>query len=113
MPCVDGSGLARAFFGYNTPAWFFILWHTTFGLSILAYALLKDKDDSSVRSPTTNIAITLTCVFGAMAALTWLVTTEVGYLPSFYTPPWLSQDPSFLRCRYAGSGTPSDGRHLA
>ena len=29
--------------GSNTPAWFFVLWHTTFGLSILAYALLKDK----------------------------------------------------------------------
>jgi len=71
--------------GYNTPAWFFVLWHTTFALSILAYALLKDKNDTSVRSTTANITITLACVFGAMAALTWLVTTKVGYLPSFYT----------------------------
>jgi hypothetical protein len=71
--------------GYNTPAWFFVLWHATFGFSILAYALLKDKNDTSVRSTTANIAITLACVFGAMAALTWLVTTKVGYLPSFYT----------------------------
>jgi signal transduction histidine kinase len=71
--------------GYNTPAWFFVLWHTTFALSILAYALLKDKDDRPVRSTAANIAITIACVFGAMAALTWLVTTGVDYLPSFYT----------------------------
>jgi signal transduction histidine kinase len=71
--------------GSNTPAWFFVLWHTTFGLSILAYALLKDKNESPVRSTTANIAITLACVFGAMAALTWLMTSGVGYLPSFYT----------------------------
>ena len=32
--------------GYNTPAWFFVLWHTTFPLSILAYALLKDRERS-------------------------------------------------------------------
>src|SRR5206468_3419709 len=52
--------------GYNTPAWFFALWHTTFVLSILAYALLKDKKATSVRSTTANIAITLSFVFGAM-----------------------------------------------
>src|SRR5881396_2528139 len=33
--------------GYDTPAWFFVLWHTTFSLSILAYALLKDKGKTS------------------------------------------------------------------
>src|SRR5258708_19810135 len=71
--------------GYNTPAWFFVLWHTTYPLSILTYALLKDKNDTPVRSTTANIAVTLSCVFGAMAALTWLVTVGVGYLPSFYT----------------------------
>src|SRR5258708_13031094 len=79
--------------GYNAPAWFFVLWHTTFALSILAYALLKDKNDSSVRSTTANIAITLASVFGAMAALTWLVTTEVDYLPSFYTTSVTLQTP--------------------
>src|SRR5436190_1365804 len=34
--------------GTNTPAWFFVLWHTTFALSILAYALFKNKNDTSV-----------------------------------------------------------------
>src|SRR4051795_6731530 len=28
---------------YNTPAWFFVLWYTTFPLSVLAYALFKDR----------------------------------------------------------------------
>src|SRR3954465_15616454 len=32
--CIIGDGT-------NAPAWFFVLWHTTFALSILAYALLK------------------------------------------------------------------------
>src|SRR5207302_6625578 len=31
--------------GTNTPAWFFVLWHTTFALSILAYALLKRSEE--------------------------------------------------------------------
>jgi signal transduction histidine kinase len=71
--------------GYNTPAWFFVLWHTTFQLSILAYALLKDRGKASVRSTTAGIATTLGCVFGAIAVLSWLVTAGVEYLPSFYT----------------------------
>src|SRR5258708_37053356 len=43
--------------GYNTPAWFFVLWHTPLALSIFAYALLKDRNVSSVRSTSVNIAI--------------------------------------------------------
>jgi signal transduction histidine kinase len=70
--------------GNNTPAWFFVLWHTTFPLSILTYVLLKDKRKSSALSTTTSIAMTLICVFGAIAALSWLVTTGVEYLPGFY-----------------------------
>jgi len=71
--------------GYDTPAWFFVLWHTTFSLSILAYALLKDKGKTSAISRTASITMTLTCVFGAIAALSWLVTAGVEYLPDFYT----------------------------
>jgi signal transduction histidine kinase len=70
--------------GTDTPAWFFVLWHTTFPLSILTYALLKDRGKTSARSATANIAIVLTCVFGAIAALSWLVTARVEFLPSFY-----------------------------
>jgi signal transduction histidine kinase len=71
--------------GYNSPAWFFVLWHTTFPLSILAYALLKGKGKNSPISTTASIAITLTCVCVVVVALTWLVTSAVEYLPSFYT----------------------------
>src|SRR4051812_20740563 len=70
--------------GYNTPAWFFVLWHMTFTLSILTYALLKDRGKTSARSATASIAIVLTCVFGAIAVLSWLVTARVEFLPSFY-----------------------------
>jgi signal transduction histidine kinase len=71
--------------GNNTPAWFFVLWHTTFPLSILMYALFKDKRTTPAISTTASIALTLSCVFGAIAALSWLVTAGVEYLPSFYT----------------------------
>jgi len=71
--------------GYNTPAWFFVLWHTTFPLSILTYALLRDRGETSARYTPTSIAVTLACVFSAVASLLWLVTSEVEHLPSFYT----------------------------
>src|SRR3954453_16308480 len=71
--------------GYNTSAWFFVLWHTTFALSILAYALLRDRGETSARYTPTSIAVTLACVFSAVASLLWLVTSEVEHLPSFYT----------------------------
>ncbi len=71
--------------GYDSPAWFFVLWHTTFSLSILTYALLKDSRKTSAISTTASVVIALTCVFGAIAALSWLVTGGVAFLPSFYT----------------------------
>lgn len=70
--------------GSNTPAWFFVLWHTTFPLGILVYALLKDKGNSSGISTTASVAITVAGVLGAVAALSWLVTVWVDSLPSFY-----------------------------
>lgn len=74
--------------GYNSPAWFFVLWHTTFPLVILAYALLKDRDEPmrvSKQKPVLSIAITLLCVFSVIAMLAWTVTAGVGHLPRFYT----------------------------
>ena len=50
-----------------------------------AYALLKDKAGISAQSPTAGVAITLACVFGAIAALSWVVTAGAPHLPSFYT----------------------------
>jgi signal transduction histidine kinase len=70
---------------YNTPAWLFVLWYTTFPLSVLAYALLKDSVKVSRGSTNASVAITLTCVFGTIALLSWLVIGEVQRLPSFFT----------------------------
>jgi signal transduction histidine kinase len=71
--------------GYNTPAWFFVLWHTTFCLSILAYGLLKEKKGTSSQPTAAGIATTLACVAATVAALSWLVTARAESLPSFYT----------------------------
>jgi signal transduction histidine kinase len=70
---------------YNTPAWFFVLWYTTFPLSMLAYAFLKDKETTSRWSTTASIAITLICVLGAIALLSWVVIAQVAHLPQFFT----------------------------
>ena len=78
---------------YNTPAWFFVLWYTTFPLSILFYALLKDKGGISRRAPAADIAITLICVSGAIALLSWLVIGEVERLPRLFTTDLMSQTP--------------------
>lgn len=78
---------------YNTPAWFFVLWYTTFPLSILAYALLKDRGKTSRGSTTASIVITLTCVFGTIALLSWLAISETKHLPSFFTAGLMLQTP--------------------
>lgn len=78
---------------YNTPAWFFVFWYTTFPLSILTYALLKDSGKTSRRSTTARIAITLTCVFGTVAFLSWVAISEVEYLPKFFTTGIIRQTP--------------------
>jgi signal transduction histidine kinase len=70
---------------YNTPAWFFVLWYTTFPLSILAYALVKDRGRISPGSTTASIAITLLFVLGSIALLSWLVISQVDHLPKFFT----------------------------
>jgi signal transduction histidine kinase len=69
-------------------AWFFVLWHTTFPLTIIVYAILKNGKDATIapnRSTGTAIGITLACVFAVIAALTLLVTAGVAYLPILYT----------------------------
>jgi len=70
---------------YNTPAWFFVLWYTTFPLSMLGYALLRDKSEISSRSTAKNIAITLTCVAGTIALLSWIAISQTEHLPRFFT----------------------------
>lgn len=73
---------------YNTPAWLFVLWHTTFPTAILVYALSKNPDGVATlpgRSTMVTIGITVACVLGVTVGLTWIVTTKVEYLPSLYT----------------------------
>jgi signal transduction histidine kinase len=73
--------------GPNSPAWIYVLWHTTFPASILVYALTKDPTGAarSGRSVMVALAITIGCVLAVIAGLTWIVTTKTEYLPSFYT----------------------------
>jgi signal transduction histidine kinase len=73
--------------GPNSPAWIYVLWHTTFPAAILVYALTKDAIGAARpgRPATIAIAITIACVLATVAVLTWIVTTKTQYIPSFYT----------------------------
>ncbi len=72
----------------NTPAWIYVLWHTTFPAAILAYALSKNTVGIGKlpgRSTMAAVIGTVACVLVVIAGLTWIVTTKTEYLPSFYT----------------------------
>ena len=74
--------------GPNTPAWLYVLWHTTFPMAILVYALTKDAIGVSklpARSTKASIMITVVCVLAVIAVLTWIVTAKTEYIPSFFT----------------------------
>src|SRR6476620_988811 len=74
--------------GPNTPAWLYVLWHTTFPATILTYALSKDTIGASKlpgRSTTATIIITVACVLAVTAGLTWIVTAKTEYLPVLFT----------------------------
>jgi signal transduction histidine kinase len=74
--------------GPNTPAWIYVLWHTTFPAAILAYALAKDKigvGKPPGRSTTATVTITIVCVFATIAVLTWIVTAKTEHLPVLFT----------------------------
>ena len=73
--------------GLNSPAWIYVLWHTTFPAAIFVYALFKDATRAARpgRPIVTAIAITIACVLATTAVLTWIVTTKTEYIPSFYT----------------------------
>src|SRR5258705_4590533 len=74
--------------GPNTPAWIYVLWHTTFPAAILAYALSKDTIGVGKlpgRSTTATIILTVACVVAVIAGLTWIVTAKTEYLPVLFT----------------------------
>jgi hypothetical protein len=73
--------------GLNSAAWFFVLWHTTFPLPLMAYVLSKDRGDTaSLSGGSTAITITgtIVCALAAAAGLTWLATHGTRYLPALY-----------------------------
>jgi len=74
--------------GPNSAAWFFVLWHSTFLLAALIYALSKDADWSFAparKSAKIQVGFTIALALVLIAGLTWSVTEAVGYLPKFYT----------------------------
>ncbi|MEH2552229.1 signal transduction histidine kinase [Bradyrhizobium sp. AZCC 2262] len=72
--------------GPNSPAWIYVLWHTTFPAAILVYAFTKDAAVVARpgRSAMATIGITIACTIVVIAGLTWIVTTKTELLPSFY-----------------------------
>src|SRR6266481_8178676 len=73
--------------GPNTPAWMYVLWHTTFPAAILVYALSKNTTGAARlpgRPALTAIVITVACVLAVIVGLTWIVTSKAEYLPKFY-----------------------------
>lgn len=73
--------------GFNSPAWLFVLWHVTFPLGILVYALLKNDREPSVQARASTRAIIGLTVLGVaivVTALSWIVLAWVDKLPAFY-----------------------------
>jgi signal transduction histidine kinase len=79
--------------GFNSPAWFFVLWHTTFPLGILIYALLKNRPEFAIEGRSAGMVACLTflCVAIVVAGLAVLATAGVGNLPAFYTADIVQQ----------------------
>lgn len=72
---------------YNSPTWLFFFWQTTFSLAVIVYALSKDRAESvkwSGRLRGVEIGVTITCVVMMTAAMTWVATAGVGYLPPLH-----------------------------
>ncbi|WP_375785187.1 MASE4 domain-containing protein [Bradyrhizobium sp. Pha-3] len=73
--------------GFNSPAWLFILWHVTFALGILIYALLKNDREPSIEPRASTRAIIGLTVLGVtivVTALSWIALAWVDKLPAFY-----------------------------
>lgn len=80
--------------GANSPAWFFVLWHTTFPLGVMIYALLKDAGGAprlTGQSNARTIGATIACVLLVDAGLAWLAINGTAYLPTMYAVDLLQQ----------------------
>jgi hypothetical protein len=86
--------------GLNSAAWIFALWHTTFPLALIVYALSKDRRDVGRlpgRSIALNLAVTITFVLVTTAALIWLAVDGATYCQLFL----------LIRCNRRWRPTPS------
>lgn len=70
----------------DTAAWLFVLWHTTFPLTAIIYALTKDAKDvvSPSRPPIVAIGIAVGCIIAAAAGLISLLLSGSAYLPKIF-----------------------------
>jgi two-component sensor histidine kinase len=71
----------------SSAAWLFFCWHTIFPISVMVYALTKDKGDAanaSGRSTRATIGIAVACVIAVTAGLGWGVTAGAAYLPDLH-----------------------------
>ena len=82
--------------GSQTTVWLYMIRHGVFPLLVLGYSLLKAKDNGTKIQSSTGTAIvaSIVAVIVAMAAFTWVVTTEHDHLPimlsgGHYTPVML------------------------
>src|SRR3954454_14078473 len=74
--------------GLETPPWLFVLWHTSFPLGVLLYALTKKAavatPEAGRRHAGCVIFSTVAGVVAAVAALTWVVAVGAVPLPALY-----------------------------
>ena len=73
--------------GTNSPAWLFVLWHSSFLLAVIVYALSKDADiepSLSRQSRWMRIAIAITFTLAITGGTTWLATAGAKHLPTTY-----------------------------
>ena len=74
--------------GSSGAAWLFSFWRIVFAAAVIAYALLKDANDTArpftKSEPSRAIVVTIACALAVTAGLTWLGTAGNGYLPSLY-----------------------------
>jgi len=71
--------------GVNTASWLFVLWHCSFYLAIVVYALTKDRNEAATPSVGTSavaIGTSIAFVCGTVLGLTWIAAAGAMYLPA-------------------------------
>src|SRR4051812_23896369 len=84
--------------GLETPPWLFVLWHTSYPLGVLLYALTKKAPAATSEigggHAASVIVGTLAGVVAAVAALTWVVAVGAVPLPTLYPSSVTRQTPA-------------------